>query len=143
MPIHEIEPKEAFDKLQNEENSVLIDVRCDAEFNFVGQADLSSLNKNAVLLPWKIFPAMNVNARFQMILEKNLQEKFGEKAHDAQLIFMCRSGARSYEAASYMESFGYNNCFNMTGGFEGNLDSAGHRSKINGWKANNLPWRQL
>lgn len=142
MLIQEIEPKEAFEKLQNEENTVLIDVRTDAEFTFVGQIDLSSINKDVILLPWKIFPAMNVNARFQMILERNLQEKFGENAKNAQLIFICRSGGRSYEAASFIESLGYKNCFNLTGGFEGDLDSKGHRSNINGWKANNLPWRQ-
>jgi len=142
MLIREINPKDAFEKLKKE-NALLIDVRTDAEFSFVGQVDLSSLKKEIILLPWKIFPAMNLNPRFQISLEKILQEKFGEKKYDAELIFLCRSGGRSFEAASYMNSFGYKNCFNLTGGFEGNLDHYGHRGNIDGWKANNLPWRQL
>ncbi len=142
MQVIEINSQEAFEKLK-ERNALLIDVRTDAEFSFVGQADLSSLNKEVVLLPWKMFPSMNLNPRFQMSLEKVLQEKFGEEKYDAHLIFMCRSGSRSYEAAAYISSFGYKNCFNLSGGFEGNLDEKGHRSNIDGWKKNNLPWRQL
>ncbi len=142
MSVIEIEPILAFEKLK-EENSVLIDVRSDAEFNFVGTPDLSSINKEIVLLSWKIFPAMNLNPRFQVSLEKIMQEKFGDKKYDAQLFFLCRSGSRSFEAASYAESFGYKKCFNIIGGFEGGLDNYGHRANLEGWKKNNLPWKQL
>lgn len=142
MQIFEVEPKEAFEKLKNE-NAVLIDVRCDAEFVFVGQVDLSSINKETILLPWKIFPNMNVNPRFQIMIEKALKEKFQKDDNkDAELIFMCRSGARSFEAARFMTEIGYQNCYNLIGGFEGELNENSHRGKISGWKANNLPWRQ-
>ncbi len=142
MQIFEVEPKEAFEKLKNE-NAVLIDVRCDAEFAFVGQVDLSSIKKEAILLPWKIFPNMNVNPRFQIMIEKALKEKFQKDDNkNAELIFMCRSGARSFEAARFMAEIGYQNCYNLVGGFEGELNENSHRGKINGWKANNLPWRQ-
>lgn len=142
MQIFEIEAKEAFDKLQ-QENSVLIDVRTDAEFIFVGQVDSSALNKEAILLPWKIFPNMNLNPRFQIMIERALKERFGENnLTNLDLIFMCRSGARSFDAARFMAELGYQNCYNLVHGFEGDSDENGHRGNINGWKANNLPWRQ-
>lgn len=142
MQIFEIEPKEAFEKLKND-NAVLIDVRTDAEFAFVGQTDLSSVNKEAVLLPWKIFPNMNLNPRFLIMLERKLQEILGDyDKGNIDLIFMCRSGARSFEAARFMTENGYGNCFNLVGGFEGDKDGNGHRGNTNGWKASGLDWVQ-
>ncbi len=142
MQIFEIEPKEAYEKLRSP-NSILIDVRTDAEFAFVGQVDLSTLNKEAIMLPWKIFPNMNINPRFHIMLEKALKEKLkNDDNKNADLIFMCKSGARSFDAARFMTEFGYNNCYNLVGGFEGDLDENSHRANINGWKANKLPWRQ-
>ncbi len=142
MLINQIDPKTAFLKLQGEKNAILIDVRCDAELTFVGQVDLNLANGNFAAVAWKIFPTMNLNPRFAVNLEKVLQEKFGQDAKEAHLIFMCRSGARSSEAAIFMAGAGYKHCFNLTGGFEGNLDENAHRGNIDGWKANNLPWRQ-
>lgn len=142
MQIFEVDPKEAFDKLKNE-NAALIDVRTDAEFAFVGQTDLSSIGNEAILLPWKIFPNMNLNPRFQIMLERALKEKFQKDDNkNEQLIFLCRSGARSFDAARFMTELGYQNCYNLIGGFEGDSDENGHRGNINGWKANNLPWKQ-
>lgn len=145
MLIEQIEPKNAFIKLRDDKNAILVDVRCDAELAFVGQVDIAALNCNFAAIAWKNFPAMSLNPRFTQNLEKVLQEKFGdlEKAKtEAQLVFMCRSGARSSEAAIHMAQLGYKHCFNLIGGFEGNKDDAGHRGNIDGWKANNLPWRQ-
>ncbi len=146
MLIQQIEPKNAFIQLRDDKKSILIDVRTDAELTFVGQVDVNAINCNFAAVAWKSFPAMNLNPRFSLNLEKILQEKFGPDLNHAkeevQLIFMCRSGARSSEAAMHMANLGYKHCFNMIGGFEGNSDDAGHRGNIDGWKANNLPWRQ-
>lgn len=142
MPVQQITAHEAFKKLSDEKNATLIDVRTDAEFNFVGTADLRKIGADLILLPWKTFPTMTLNPHFTTNLEKTLLEKFGEKRHEAQLIFICLSGGRSQEAATHMTQLGYENCFNLTGGFEGEADTAGHRGNISGWKASNLPWRQ-
>ena len=143
MPVQQITANDAFFKLPHEKNAALIDVRTDAEFTFVGTADLSEIGANLILLPWKNFPAMNLNPDFTANLEKNLIEKFGETRHETQLIFMCLSGGRSQQAAIHMTQLGYENCFNLIGGFEGEADFAGHRGNISGWKASNLPWRQV
>ena len=36
----------------------------------------------------------------------------------------------------------YHHCFNITDGFEGEKNNLNQRSTINGWKYNNLPWKQ-
>ena len=118
-------------------------MRTDAEQIFVGQVDLSNCLGKSFLIPWKNFPAMAVNPRFQLSLEKELKNAFtNADIHDLDIIFMCRSGGRSLEAAMYMSQFGFKNCYNLTSGFEGSVNMNGHRSTIDGWKAENLPWRQ-
>ena len=142
MSIQQIAASDAFLKLKNEKNTVLIDVRTDAEFTFVGVPDLRETNSSLILLPWKNFPTMNQNPDFTTKLETNLQEKFGDNSHEAQLIFICLSGGRSQQAALHMTQLGYKNCFNIVSGFEGDTDNLGHRGNINGWKSSHLPWRQ-
>lgn len=140
--LEQIEAKIAFEKLQQEQNCALIDVRTDVEWSFVGYPSLSSINKEPIFLSWKKFPHMQLNVNFINTLDEILQKQFGDNKHDAHLIFICRSGARSFEAASFAEQAGYKNCFNLTSGFEGNLDENGQRGNRDGWKANNLPWKQ-
>ena len=41
-----------------------------------------------------------------------------------------------------MTQAGFKACYNVAGGFEGDLDENGHRGRKNGWKAGGLPWRQ-
>ena len=42
----------------------LVDVRTDAEWNFVGIPDLSPVGQEPVLIPWQVYPTMQVNAAF-------------------------------------------------------------------------------
>ena len=79
---------------------------------------------------------MEKNPRFlQEISETDLKK-------NSKIIFLCRSGARSRSAAEFLTSHGYESCFNCSEGFEGVHDNFGHRSKVNGWKFHNLPWKQ-
>ena len=98
--------------------------------------DLSIINKETYFISWQNFPSMIVNEFF----EKEIV-KAGLKKND-HLYFLCRSGKRSLQAARYMLNKGYLYCFNIEDGFEGNKNSSYHRSKINGWKFNQLPWKQ-
>lgn len=142
MSITQIQPQEAFQLLLEDQNSVLIDVRTAEEFNFVGFVNADQFNNRMIFLPWQIFPEMNENPKFAPALGDSLKKLFGDKAREAKLIFLCRSGGRSSQAANYAFDLGYENCYNLVSGFEGDLDEKKHRGKINGWKANNLPWRQ-
>lgn len=138
----QITPLEAFELLKNDHNSLLVDVRTFEEFNFVGTVNPSEFNNRMILLPWQLMPSMEVNDNFEDKFKAEATKLFGDKAEDAKIIFMCRTGARSYQAANQGLMFGYKNCYNLANGFEGDFNELSQRGKVNGWKANSLPWRQ-
>ncbi len=134
--VPEVSPQAAFQALQDDPQAVLVDVRTDAEWNFVGLPDLSALGKQVVLIPWQIFPSMQVNGHFAEHLRRA-----GVTA-ESKVYYLCRSGARSLAAAQAAQMSGFPHGFNVSDGFEGPVDSEGHRGTVSGWKAAGLPWRQ-
>ena len=131
-----ISPNEAWHLLDREPDAVLIDVRTTAEWSYVGLPDVSSLEKEVVKLDWKQFPSMNLNPHFV----SELQTKgFGV---DQALLFLCRSGVRSKDAAIAMTRAGFRRCYNIAEGFEGDRNDTKHRGTIGGWKLRGLPWVQ-
>jgi rhodanese-related sulfurtransferase len=132
----DIMPTQAWDMLAKNPKAVLVDVRTDAEFSYVGNPDLSHLGKQALRVYWKVFPTMNLNPDFVAEVEKS------GVAKDTPLLFLCRSGVRSRDAAIAMTAAGFKECYNVAGGFEGDKDATGHRGTINGWKVDGLPWEQ-
>jgi rhodanese-related sulfurtransferase len=56
------------------------------------------------------------------------------------VIFMCRTGGRSHNAAVIAQQLGYDNAYNMLEGFEGEANGLKQRTLINGWKHAGLPW---
>ena len=131
----DIPPSAAWEMLQKKD-VYLVDVRTNVEWKFIGQPNLDSVNKNIISLEWRSLPDMQVNPNFAERLMKEIPNK------DSHVLFLCRTGGRSAEAATTMTELGYKNCYNITEGFEGELDSNSHRGTANGWKASNLPWRQ-
>jgi rhodanese-related sulfurtransferase len=89
-----------------------------------------------VLIPWQIFPAMQRNPAF---VDQLREAGFTPEHH---LFFICRSGVRSLAAAQAAIEAGFPHAFNVADGFEGPPDAEGHRGRISGWKADELPWRQ-
>jgi rhodanese-related sulfurtransferase len=136
----DVSASEAYTILQNDNSSVLVDVRTKAEWNYVGVPDLSSISKRTLLIEWQEFPSMNLNPNFTATLEKAFRES--GVARDAPALFLCRSGARSRAAAIALTEAGHTRCFNIADGFEGPLDDKRHRGAIGGWKAQGLPWSQ-
>ena len=128
MLVHEIASKEAYKKLTLTKNSNLIDVRTNDEWGSVGIPDLSSVNKKTVLLEWPSF----VDQEFISFFKIQLMRDF---SFEDDLIFICRSGARSRLAAEISVDFGFVNVFNIQDGFEGIAHSS------YGWKKNDLPWK--
>jgi len=137
----DINPKTAWDILSDDEQAILVDVRTKAELNFVGFPDLSSINKSALNVEQQFFPGGTINDDFVEILESHLNEINLNK--DTPILFLCRSGARSAKAATMMTTNGWNRCFNIAYGFEGDPNESHHRAKTNGWKFEGLPWIQL
>jgi len=133
---------DAFELLKKDKRSVLVDVRTNEEFNFVGVVNPEGFDSKMILLPWQIYPSMEENSEFGEALEDNLKKIFGDEVLDVKIIFLCRTGSRSYQAANYAINLGYQNCYNLISGFEGDFNDEQQRGKVNGWKAKNLPWRQ-
>ena len=131
---------DAYALLEGESTSVLIDVRTQAEWSYVGVPDIQALGKTPLFLEWQSYPSMAVDTNFAARLEALLQS--GGVERGASLVFLCRSGARSRHAATAMTSAGWAPCFNVSDGFEGPLDDSHRRGGVSGWKAGSLPWTQ-
>jgi rhodanese-related sulfurtransferase len=135
-----LEVQDAWALLESDPKAQLIDVRTTAEWNFVGQPDLSELGRRTHLIEWQSFPSMAVNPEFATAAARALRE--AGAGTDTPILLLCRSGARSRAAAIALTKAGFTRAYNVSGGFEGDTDPSGHRGQINGWKAANLPWRQ-
>jgi rhodanese-related sulfurtransferase len=134
--VENVSATQAWEALIADPEAQLIDVRTDAEWQYVGIPDLRRAGKQAVLVSWQYFPSGNVNASFVDELRDAGIEP-GQK-----LFFLCRSGVRSMAAALAAQAEGFASVYNVADGFEGPHDAEGHRGSVAGWKAEELPWRQ-
>jgi rhodanese-related sulfurtransferase len=134
--IQNVSSIECFKILSNVTDSYLVDVRTLPEWEFVGVPNLSIINKETIFVSFLIYPDMDENKNFEKkILDQGIQK-------NNNLYFICRSGQRSLYAAEFLINSGFSNCFNVHDGFEGDQNQHKKRSLINGWKYNNLPWKQ-
>ena len=131
---------DAYALLSTDKSSMLIDVRTQAEWAYVGTPDLTALDKTPLFLEWQTYPSMQVDGQFAARLETMLESTGVDRG--ASLLFLCRSGARSRAAAIAMTNAGWGLCFNVSDGFEGQLDRLSRRRSVNGWKTAGLPWIQ-
>jgi rhodanese-related sulfurtransferase len=131
---------DAFALLGSDGRAVLVDVRTEPEWQFVGVPDLAALGRTPVFKQWQIYPTMEVPSDFVESLAKELRGRGADEA--TPVVFLCRSGARSRHAALAMANAGWLHCYNIAEGFEGVLDANRHRGKVNGWQARGLPWKQ-
>lgn len=131
---------EAWNRLQNDPKAQLIDVRTVAEWNFVGLPDLEEVARRVHCVEWQGFPTGAKNPGFTAQAAQMLGAAGAGKGDP--VLLLCRSGARSRAAAIALTAAGYEQAFNVAGGFEGDVDGQGHRGNLNGWKASGLPWRQ-
>ena len=134
--VDDVAPKQAWESLTRDPDAKLVDVRTDPEWSFVGVPDLAGAGKQAVLIPWQVYPSMQVNGGFADHLRQ------AGIAEGDKVFFICRTGGRSRAAAELAASAGFKHAFNVAGGFEGPPDGEGHRGTVAGWKADGLPWRQ-
>ncbi|HEX6517309.1 MAG TPA: rhodanese-like domain-containing protein [Nocardioidaceae bacterium] len=131
----DLSPAEAWALLQEDPAALLVDVRTEAEWTFVGVPDLSALGKKVLAVSWVGWPGGQRNESF---LEE-LRAAGGDQA--SALVFLCRSGHRSAAAAEAATEAGLAPSYNVAQGFEGDLDEHGRRGHA-GWRASGLPWRQ-
>ena len=133
--IASVSPIEAWNILVNHAESILIDVRTRAEWHFVGVPNLSPIEKAVQMIEWTKgdgTPNGDFIHQVQSIIPQS----------NTSLLFLCRSGVRSHHAAQEMCQRHQGRCYNILEGFEGTLDTDGHRGTVGGWKFHGLPWLQ-
>ncbi|MEL6598665.1 MAG: rhodanese-like domain-containing protein [Pseudomonadota bacterium] len=138
----EMAPNDVWAQMESDPETALVDVRSHAEWTFVGLPDTRPAGRRTLAIEWRSFPGMALNEQFV----GQLMEQLGGDVPKT-LFFICRSGARSMEAAmtvaGALSQQGIEaTCVNVAEGFEGDLDGHGHRGVTNGWKVHGLPWRQ-
>ena len=122
-------PKEAHEVLQLAPGAKLIDVRTHAELEWVGRVP------GAIWIEWNTWPSGERNPNFEAQLKRQVDP-------EAVVLFLCRSGARSHNAALLARQAGYTAAYNVLEGFEGDKDARDQRGHIGGWRHAGLPWAQ-
>ena len=120
-------PKEAHEIWQLAPGAKIVDVRTRAEWDWVGRIP------GAEEIEWLHYPTNQPNSHFLAQLKQQVDP-------EALVMFICRSGARSHNAACLASQAGYYECYNVLEGFEGDKDAHGQRGKTGGWRHSGLPW---
>ena len=127
-----LEPKAAWAAIQQTPEALFIDVRMEIECLYVGRPP------GVHNIPWYEYPELQAQpAQFVHAVEREAGHK------NRPLFLICRSAKRTLEAGQALEAAGFTDVTNILHGFEGELDAAFHRSKINGWRFDGLPWEQM
>jgi rhodanese-related sulfurtransferase len=131
-------PRQAYEMLQHDPRAILIDVRSTMEYLFVGHP------AGAVHVAWIDEPEWEVNPHFVTEVRKVMLGGVScdEEAGCAPVLLICRSGKRSLEAGKLLIRDGFKEVYNVTEGFEGELDEHHQRGKLGGWRFHGLPWEQ-
>ena len=131
----DITPLEAWKLLSDNPDAVLVDVRTDAEWRFVGVPDLSSLGRDVVYIEWNTVAGRR-NENFLAELKEHVPSDSAERP----VVFLCRSGNRSIGAAEVATEAGLappTTCWTASRGISTRRDTG-----ETGWRAVGLPWRQ-
>lgn len=120
-------PAEAWAVWQNAPGARLVDVRTRAEWDWVGRIP------GGVEIEWQGYPGGQPNPDFLAQLKRQVDT-------ESLVMFICRSGVRSHNAACLATEAGFSACYNVLEGFEGNVDASGQRGKLGGWRFAGLPW---
>jgi len=141
----DLSPKEAYQFLQDNPDSLLIDIRSSMEYLFVGHP------VGAVHIAWIDEPDWDINPDFVPQVENMLtsrcknpttQQPISHAKTDAKAVLICRSGQRTQEAAAVLLKAGFQNVLHVDEGFEGDRDDTNHRGTLGGWRFHGLPWEQ-
>lgn len=130
----DLTPQQAWQLLADQDDAVLVDVRTQAEWAFVGIPDTSDLGKRPLLVEWSSLGGGPDPARFVSSVTDQVDP-------GAPILLLCRSGQRSAAAAEALTAAGLGPAYNVIDGFEGPVDEQGHRGAA-GWRADGLPWVQ-
>lgn len=120
-------PEQAWTVLQAAPAAQLVDVRSRPELDLVGRIP------GAIHIEWSFYPDWKPNPDFEAQLKNQVDA-------ESLVMFICRTGGRSNNAALLAKQLGYTEVYNVLQGFEGDTNAEKQRGKLNGWKAAGLPW---
>jgi len=127
--------------------ALLIDIRTQSEFTFVGAADMTDANIPYMVADYSAWD--DKNSRFQLSPNSGFLTKMSDVTAKAGLdksstiILLCRSGDRSSRAADLLHNAGYTKVYSVVEGFEGDVAKEGEnkgKRTVNGWKNAGFPW---
>lgn len=138
-----LSPKDAAAALAADPSIVFLDVRDPIEVAFVGHAEGVDANVPVATFSHRFDPKANdyapvQNPNFVAEAEAVLARLGRSKADPVFVI--CRSGGRSAAAAEKLAKAGFTNVWNLTEGFEGDLNKDTGERTLNGWRNAGLPW---
>ena len=116
--IKQIKSSEIKKFIDNNPNTVLLDVRTEDEWRTVGKPDTKDLGIKS------FFITISQDPSFLESIKKNIDKK-------KQVLVICAAGGRSIIAANLLANEGYNT-LNVSDGFSGNDQDLG-------WKNSGLP----
>mgnify|MGYP000034057595 CR=1 FL=1 len=125
-------PRESWALMQADPEVLMIDIRMEIESMYVGRPP------GAINVPWYEYPDFTPDAAAFCAA---VRAEVNDLAHP--VLLLCRSGQRTLDAANALETAGFSNVINILHGFEGDLDDKFHRSSLNGWRHDGLPWEQM
>ncbi|MEY4883079.1 MAG: hypothetical protein RIS34_933 [Pseudomonadota bacterium] len=125
-------PKEAWALIQQQPDALFVDVRMEIESMYVGRPP------GVHTIAWYEYPDLTPDPP-QFV--QAVAREAGDKART--VILICRSGKRTLDAGRALEAAGFTDVVNVAHGFEGELNDTFHRSTLNGWRFDGLPWEQL
>jgi rhodanese-related sulfurtransferase len=136
--LKDLTPQQAWQLMQDDSRTILVDIRSSMEFLFVGHP------KGAVHVPWIDEPDWTINPEFVTDIRKLVLGGAicTQDEGCAPVVLICRSGKRSLEAGKLLVDAGFTRVFHVGEGFEGELDDDHHRSTVGGWRYHDLPWEQ-
>ena len=122
--IKELRTKDIKDFINQNPNSVLVDVRTSQEWENIGKP-----NGNKISLDTYFLSIKNINGE----INENFLEEFENLKIDkeTEILVICKSGARSLLVSNLLNNQDYQ-CINIIDGFEGNEEGRG-------WKNEGLP----
>ena len=109
----DLTPQQAWAMLVEHPDAVLVDVRTEAEWRFVGMPDTSTLGRNAVLVEWNTADGPN-----ESFLDE-ISAAGVPTDTEAPVLFVCRSGQRSVSAARTATEAGMSQCLQRVRGLRG------------------------
>ncbi len=135
--LNRLTPCEAYELLQQVPSALLVDIRSNMEFLFVGHP------KGAMHVPWIDEPDWCVNPDFEKEIRQLMLGGICEQGENSPpIILICRSGKRTIDAGHVLIDAGFHNVCHISEGFEGERDAEYHRSTTGGWRYHGLPWEQ-